>query len=372
MKNVRIAISISLILICFLLAGCMDNIKLIAGGYTREGEKGIGVFDFNSGNGTLRLLSTTDAGPDPSYLCVSEENKMIYAINEVSEVNGTKSGGLTTLKFEGNFENIIKVNEMPIPDGGPCFISLTPDNTFLLIANYGGGSVAVVKLDKNGIPEKVSDTIFYDRIGSKIPRAHMISSDPKGKFIYVTDLGLDRIMIYKIEKTSGILNSLYENGFALPEGTGPRHFVFNRTGTKMYVIGERNSTVSVLSVSKKGDLRSEQIISTLEKDFAGLNYCADLHIGKSGKFLYGSNRGGNSIVTFSIGEDGGLALAGHTNCGGDWPRSFVIDPSGKYIIVGNQKSGNISILKIDQKSGIPLDTNRSIDFPTPACLKFPN
>ena len=353
-----------------LLTGCREATRLAAGGYTETGENGISVYDFNSADGALKLLSKSDAGPNPSYFCISEKNKVIYSVNEVSDFKGTKWGGLTSLKYERNFENLRKVHEMPVPDGGPCFISLTRDNDFLLVANYGGGSVAVVKLDKKGIPEKVSDTISYYGIEKKVARAHMIASDPAGRRIYVSDLGLDRIMIYTLDKTSGKLIPFKSEGISLSPGTGPRHFVFNKSGSKMYVIGELSSTVSVYNVDKEEGLILSQTISTRKEGNSEINYCADIHIGKTGLFLYGSNRGENSIVTYRIENDGMLSLAGHTDCQGSWPRNFIIDPSGKYILVANQKSGNISVLRINKETGIPAEIKQQISHPAPSCLKF--
>jgi 6-phosphogluconolactonase len=368
----NIILLVILLPVFFLLTSCHEKIRLVTGSYTESGENGINVFDFNSSEGKLKLVSVFNAGPDPSYFCISEKNKMIYVINEVSKFNGTDGGGLTTLKYEGCFENIEKVNDMQIPNGGPCFISLTPDNGFLMIANYGGGSVAIVKLDKNGIPEEVCDTIIYGSIEGKASRAHMISSDPAGNRIYVTDLGLDRIMIYTIDKTTGKLIPFKAESISLPKGTGPRHFAFNDSGTKMYVAGELNSKISVFSVDPTVGLISIQTISAREEGYSGVNYCADIHIGKNGSRLYCSNRGENSIVTFMIGSDGTLTPSGKTSCAGNWPRNFTIDPSGKYILMGNQKSGNITVLKIDRKSGVPSKVTQNINIKSPACLKFQN
>jgi 6-phosphogluconolactonase len=138
----------------------------------------------------------------------------------------------------------------------------------------------------------------------------------------------------------------------------------------MYVINELNSTITFFNVRENGELQSVQTLSTLREGFKGESYCADIHIGKNGKYLYGSNRGENTIATFRIGSDGKLTLAGHTSCGGDWPRNFVIDPSGKYILVGNQKSGNISMFSIDEKSGLPVGPAKDYKISSPACLKF--
>jgi 6-phosphogluconolactonase len=265
--------------------------------------------------------------------------------------------------------NIEKVKELLVPDGGPCFISLSPAEDYLLMASYSSSSIAVVKLDDKGIAERVTDTISFAVNDGKISHPHMISFDPAGKKVYLTDLGLDRIVIYDFDAVSGHLKQI-ENGIVnFPKGTGPRHFVFNPAGTKMYVICELNSTVSVIDVDTKGGLKLIQTLTTLDEGFKGESFCADIHLGNSGQYLYGSNRGENTIVVFRVGTDGKLSLQGRTSCGGNWPRNFVIDPSGKYLLVANQKSGNISFFKINEKTGIPQYTE-DYKLDTPACLKF--
>jgi 6-phosphogluconolactonase len=227
----------------------------------------------------------------------------------------------------------------------------------------------VVRLDIKGIPESVTDTISFPANEGKISHPHMISFDPAGKRVYLTDLGLDRIVIYDLDEVSGHLEQV-ENGIInLTGGSGPRHFVFNSAGTKMYVICELNSTISVFDVDPKGGLKSVQTLTTLGEDFKGESDCADIHLGKNEQFLYGSNRGENTIVIFRIENDGKLTLAGRTSCGGNWPRNFVIDPSGNYIVVGNERSRDISLFKINENTGIPEYTE-DYKLNTPACLKF--
>jgi 6-phosphogluconolactonase len=372
MKISLIPLSLVLLPFLFSLTGCNEKTRLVACSYTETGNPGLSVYNFNSDNGSLQLLSQSDAGTDPSFFCFSKRRRLIYVINEVSEFNGAKGGGLTTLKYDRSFRIIDKIREIPVPDGGPCFVSLTPGNDYLLIANYTGGSAAVVKLDNDGIPIKICDTIFYKKQGEKISHAHMISSDPQGRRIYVTDLGLDRIMIYTLNNSSGKLIPYNEDGIPLSPGSGPRHFVFSKDGSVMYVIGELNSTISTYKVDDIKGLIHIQTVSTLREGFAASNSSADIHIGKSGDYLYGSNRGENTIVTFRILRNGQLSLAGHTDCGGNWPRNFVIDPSGKYILVGNQRSDDISVFRIDDKTGLPVKTGNNNKISAPACLKFIN
>jgi 6-phosphogluconolactonase len=357
-------------LIMLTLTSCHNQpIQLFAGTYTETGQKGLYLFDLNPEAGTFRLLSEADAGPNPSYLCVSKGKNLIYAADEAMIFNGIKGGGVTALRYTDETGAIEKVKELVVPFGGPCFISISPNEDFLLFASYSSASIAVVKLDEKGLPYVVTDTTSFPAIDGKVSHPHMIAFDPAGKKVYLTDLGLDRIVIYDFDAVSGHLKQI-ENGIVdLPAGAGPRHFVFNSAGTKMYVICELNSTISVFDVNENGGLRPVQTLTTLGDGFSGESACADIHLGKGEKYLYGSNRGENTIVVFSVGSDGKLALAGRIPCGGNWPRNFVIDPSGKYLLVANQKSGDISLFRINEKTGIP-EYKDDYKLNTPACLKF--
>ena len=369
MKKTIIIYAITLIMVSS--SSCYSQtIRFFAGRYTETGGNGLFCFDLNREAGTFKLLSEAEAGPNPSYFCIAKKSGLIYATDEVMEFKGVKGGGVTTLKYNPQSGNIEKVKELLLPDGGPCFISLSPAEDYLLMASYSSSSIAVVKLDDKGITERVTDTISFAVNEGKVSHPHMISFDPEGKKVYLTDLGLDRIVIYDFDAGSGHLKQL-ENGIVnFPKGTGPRHFVFNSSGTKMYVICELNSTLSVFDVDSKGGLKLIQTLTTLDEGFKGESFCADVHLGISGQYLYGSNRGENTIVVFRIATDGKLSLHGRTSCGGNWPRNFVIDPSGKYLLVGNQKSGNISLFKIDPKSGIPVLSSGEYKIDAPACLKF--
>jgi 6-phosphogluconolactonase len=372
MKRNHIIYYLLIIIMGLISTACRQHPKLFAGGFTEGDEKGMYVFEFNGRNGSLDFISQSDVGPSPSYFCFSDKHSIIYVLNEVMEFKGSFGGGLTALKYDiknGKFE---RLNEMLIPYAGPCYISISPDNSFLFIANYPNGSVAVVKLDETGKPESITDTILYAKEEPDISHAHMIISDPGGKHIYVTDLGLDRILRYDFDRQSGKLH-LTENGITtLPGRSGPRHFVFNADGSKLYVINELGSTIMVFNTDEQSGLKLLQTLPTVRENFTGNNYCADIHIAKSGEFLYGSNRGENTIVIFKISEGGSLSLAGHLACGGDWPRNFVIDPSGKFLLVGNQKSDQISVFKINKKTGIPGGPVTSASMKAPACLKFRN
>ena len=346
------------------------QIRLFTGTYTESPRNGFHIFDLNRETGTFTLVSSSDAGPNPSYFCISKKNCIIYAANEVMEFKGAKGGGVTALNYDAKTGVAKKIGELAVPNGGPAYIAISPADDYVFLANYSGGSVSVVKLNEKGIPESVTDHIVYETGEGKVSHPHMISFDPSGKKVYVTDLGLDRVVIYNFDPVKGKLNQIQKGIAELPKGSGPRHFVFSNDGTRLYVICELNSTIAFFNVNKNGELQEAQTLSTLREGFKGKSYCADIHLGKSEKYLYGSNRGENTIVTYKVGPEGKLTLAGHTTCGGDWPRNFVIDPSGKYLLVGNQNSGNISMFTIDEQTGLPVAPSKDYKITAPVCLKF--
>ena len=347
-----------------------DTINLLVGRYTDSGEKGMSLLEFDQKDGSLNLISESEAGSNPSYFCISKNQSLIYVANEVMDFNGGKGGCITTLSLDENKGAMQKINQFAVPNGSPCFISLSPNEEYLLLANYTGGSIAVVKLGSDRIPEKITDAISFEAEGESYSHPHMIAFDPSGKRVYLTDLGLDRIVIYTLDRASGKLHAVQNGIIKLPKGSGPRHFVFDPSGTKMYVICELNSTISSFDVDPDGLLDPDTVLSTLSNDFNGQSFCADIHISRDGKFLYGSNRGENNIATFKIDNNGMPSPIGHSPCGGDWPRNFVIDPSGKFILVGNERSGSISVASIDEKTGVPSLMENGFKVNKPTCLKF--
>ncbi len=352
-----------------LSTGCKKNLTLFAGGFTEGDEKGLIVFAFDPGTGGMELKAESDAGSSPSYFCFSEDKSLIYALNEVDQFNGQQGGGVTTLRYNADGQGE-KLSGLLVPYGGPCYISLSADGGFLLLANYGSASIAVVKLDDKGIPVRVVDSILYETDTVNVSHPHMIQQDPAGKHVYVTDLGLDRIMIYDLDVSSGKL-VLKENGIVnVEKGSGPRHFTFNASGSKMYLINELGSTMMLFDVDENGGLELKQTLTTLAESFGGKSYCADVHISGDGKFLYGSNRGENTIVVYSINNDGSLSIAGRSSCGGIWPRNFVIDPSGRFLLAGNQRSDQISVYRINSTTGLPEGPVATAKMKAPACLKF--
>lgn len=351
-----------------LMSSCQPSpARLFVGGFTKTGENGLTIYDFNGRTGELTHLAKFNAGPNPAYFCYSPEKKLLYVANEVMEFNGQFGGGLTTYSYDPENISIEKKNEMVIPYGGPCYISLSPDSGYLFLANYPNGSVAVVRLDSQGIPERITDTILYNKSEPDASHAHMIMNDRAGEKIYVTDLGLDRIIRYEFDTLEGSL--IHEDTLIVPKGYGPRHFDFSSDGSMAYVINELGSKLTVFSLTD-GNPEPVQTLPTTREGYNLDNYCADIHLSPDGRYLYGSNRGENSVVVYSVKANGTLELAGHTTCGGNWPRNFVLDPSGGFLLVGNQKSDSVAVFRLDKKSGLPIEPARKYKVTAPACLKF--
>jgi 6-phosphogluconolactonase len=354
-----------------ILTGCSKpaNQIVLAGGFTKGDEKGLALFQFDPTNGKMELMTEFDGGPSPTLFCFSEKRDLVYVIDEVSDFKGEKAGGITTFKVNPDY-TFEKAGEIAVPYGGPCFISISKDAHFLFVASYASGSVAVARLGKDGIPVSITDTIQYASPDSLPSHPHMIAGDPLSRRLYLTDLGLDRVMVYNLDTASGKINRMPFQELHVPKGSGPRHFSFSKNGSRMYLINEPGSTVMCFNVTDGGALEQFQTIRTTDEGYTGKNQCAEITISNDGKFLYGSNRGENSIVVFKIADDGRLTLSGHSTCGGDWPRNFILDPTGKYLISGNQKSGDIAIFSINPSTGIPEGPKFKVPMKEPAFLEF--
>ena len=286
-------INLFIFLLLFLVitgSSCKKNVTLFSTGFVEENEKGLAVYDFNQRNGSLELITEAELGPMASYLCFSDKHSLIYTINEVFEFRGEFGGGLSTFSFDRETYKTEKQNELLIPYAGPCYISLNYDSTYLFIASYPNGSVAAVSLDEKGIPISVTDTILFNKDEPDESHAHMIIHDPAGRFIYVTDLGMNRIYTFTFDKATGKFQPVEGGLVQLPHKTGPRHFTFNADGSKFYMINENGCTIMVFNVKTDGKLEQLQTVPTLDPGFMNLNACADIHLGKDGKNLYGTNR----------------------------------------------------------------------------------
>jgi len=268
------------------------------------------------------------------------------------------------------------LNEQATLGADPCHLSVDFRRRALLVANYTGGSVTVLSVRADGTLEKVTDVIRH--VGSSIkeqqkgPHAHCVIFDQHERFVLTADLGIDKVMIYQLDRKTWKLNPARQEFAELPKGAGPRHLALHPSGDYLYVINELDSTMTTFKYDERfGTLTLIDTVSTLPSDFTGTSYCADVHVSASGKFLYGSNRGHNSIVVFEIDpQTGKLKLVEHVSTAGDWPRNFTIDPTGAFLLVANQRSDNVVTFKVDQNTGRLTPTGNNEQIPSPVCLKF--
>ncbi len=344
-----------------LLLSCNKADKMfIASGYSADGEADVLLCRLN-GNGSIEKLSEINVGDNPSFFTFGRDG-LAYFVNEADSFDLKAGGGITTLRYDNKNRSFEKVGSLNQGGGGPCHITVSHDGQYLITANYGSGSVSVVRLSSEGIPEKVTDVIFY----GERSHPHMTIYNPRLHTYYVTDLGLDKVHQLKLDTTLGLLMNAAVASFSCEPGSGPRHMAIDRTSANLYVINELNSSVSVYNILSD-TVTVKKTFSTLPEGYSEKSYCADIHLSRNGKKIYGSNRGHNSIVTFSVGADGKLSEPSHQDCGGNWPRNFAVTRNGKYFLVANQRSNEISVLPEGENSDGAVST---LTLNAPSCVRF--
>ncbi len=358
MKKQLLVLMVSLPVI--LISCSMGDNTFIASGYSGDGTADVLLCKLH-GNGDIEKLSEITLGDNPSYFTFGKGG-LVYLVNEVDTFDMKAGGGITTLRYNKKSKSLEKIGSINQGGGGPCHIEVSADGRHLVTANYGSGSVSVVKLNGEGIPEKVTDVIFY---GEK-SHPHMTIHNPRLHTYYVSDLGLDRVHQLKLDTTLGLLMNADIAYFNCKPGSGPRHMAIDKSSANLYVINELNSTVSLYNILSD-TVTVKQTVSTLPEGYAEKSYCADIHLSRSGKKIYGSNRGHNSIVTFNVGVDGTLSESSHRGCGGNWPRNFAVLPSGRFFLVANQRSDEISVLHEGNNTDEAVS---SLPLIAPSCIRF--
>jgi 6-phosphogluconolactonase len=301
----------------------------------------------------------------------------LYAVNEVEEFAGKKSGALSAFAVDQRTGELKLLNQQPSSGGAPCYVTVDQTGRFILVANYVGGNVAILPILGNGSLGEATDV--KQDLGSSInlerqegPHAHCILLDPSNRFAYACDLGTDKIMIFRYDMRRG---KLIPNGtpwVKVKPGAGPRHLTFHPGGEYAYVINELHATITVFAHNQaQGNLREVQTVYTLPPDFTVANTSADIHVSPDGQFLYCSNRGHDSIAAFKIDpQNGKLTFIAHESTGGKTPRNFAIDPTGEFLLAANQNSDNIVTFRRDRKTGLLRSTGHVAEVPSPVCLKF--
>ncbi len=331
--------------------------------------RGIHLFQVNRATGALTAAGVFEMGTSPSCLALNAKGTRLYSANETDRVGQDKHGTVSAFAIDRTNGKLTLLNTVDSGGAGPTFISIHPSEKFVLVANYFGGSVAVLPILADGRLGPATD-IKTDagKIGpTKAPNAppgsfaisghdrthaHMIQADPSGRFVMHADLGLDKIFVWKFDPQKGKLTPGNPLAISLPLGDGPRHFDFHPNGRWFYSIQEEGSTIVLFDYDAgTGRLTSRQTISTLPPGFAGSNFCSEVLVSTDGRFVYAGNRLHDSIAIFSIGADGTLTYVGEEWTRGNYPRSFNFDPTGQFLYCCNQRADDIAVFRVDRKTG---------------------
>jgi 6-phosphogluconolactonase (cycloisomerase 2 family) len=349
--------------------------------------RGIHWFEVDRASGALTPAGVYEMGTSPSCLAFNADKTRLYSGNETERVGDNESGTVSAFAIE-NDGSLKLLNSVSSGGKGPAHLSVHPSGQFVLVANYFGGSVAVLPIQPDGSlgeakevkkdagkigPTKASNAPpgSFAISGHDQTHAHMIEADPSGKFVIHVDLGLDQILVWKFDADKGTLTAAETPFISLPPGDGPRHFAFHPNGRWFYSIQEEGSTVVLFDFdAQTGRLTSRQTISSLPPGYAGSNFCSEITVSADGKFVYAGNRLHDSIGIFAIGADGTLTFVTEEWTHGDYPRSFTFDPTNSFLYCCNQRADHIAVFRVDKSSGKLAFTGHYTPVGNPSQIVF--
>lgn len=345
---------------------------LLVGTYTNEAKtNGIHVYTFNTGTGDFQEKSITTGITNPSYIAISKDRKNVYSVSEAGQ-----GKGVNAYAFDLATGKLTFLNSGSAGGNGPCYISVDDKKQWVFTGNYGGGSLSATRLNPDGSLGSQIQVIQHE--GSSVnksrqdkPHVHAVVLSPDNKFLMVPDLGTDKVNVYRFDPAKSEPLAPATPAFATANpGGGPRHLAFHPNGKHAYLVLEIDGAVTAFDY-KDGQLKPTQTLTMLASGFSGKVGAADIHVSPDGKFLYASNRGeANEIVIYSIDKNGRITYAGRQGQGIDTPRNFAIDPTGNFLLVGNQNGNNIAIFERDKNTGMLKPTGKTIPVDKPVCLKF--
>ncbi|MCB1243563.1 MAG: lactonase family protein [Verrucomicrobiales bacterium] len=349
---------------------------------------GIHLFQVDRGTGAMTPSGIQEMGTSPSCLALNASGTHLYSGNETDRMGEDGAGSVSAFSIAPVTGQLTLLNTVSSGGAGPAHLSVHPSGKFVLVANYFGGSVAVLPILPDGSLGKATDlkkdvgTVGPTRATNAPPgsfaisghdqaHAHMIEADPSGRFVLHSDLGLDRIYVWKFDDQTGVLSPNDPPMVALPPGDGPRHFAFHPRGRWLYSLQEEGSNIVLFDYEgATGRLSPRQTISSLPPGFAGSNFCSEIMVSSDGRFVYAGNRLHDSIAVFAVGDTGTLTLVGEEWTRGDYPRSFSFDPSGTFLYSCNQRADNISVFRVDLTSGMPVFTGHFTPVGNPSIIVF--
>ena len=321
------------------------------GTYTGEASKGIYAFRFDDVSGALSPLGLTAETPSPSFLIASADGRFVFAVNELQSFGGDPSGSVTSFAVDPKSAKLAELSVQSSKGSSPCHLALDRTGRYLAVANYSGGNYALLPVAQNGQLQPATTVVSGAGSGSAKALGHMVGFDAGNRFLITADKGLDRVLVYRFDASSGVLSANQPAFATLPTGSGPRHYAFHPNGRQLFTINEQAATITTFSWEPgSGTLTALSSVPTRPAGVTG-GSTAEIAVHPNGRYVYGSNRGHDSIAVFRVGDDGALALIEHESTRGETPRNFALDPSGRWLIAANQRSGTLAVFSINQATG---------------------
>lgn len=370
------------LVISLLVYGCgsyfepADKEIMYVGTFDERNSQGIYVFEFERDSVQFKLLQTFPDQKSPSWLEIHPSGKYLYAVTRAFSIKGKEWGTVSAFSIDTLSGMLKLINEQSSYGRGPCHISFDNTGRFVFISNYSDGNLVVYAVNDNG---SISDSIqLIQHTGKGLnpqrqdgPHVHSSLVSPDNRFLYVADLGIDKIMIYQLDKKGGKLTTTTGKYIKVGPGSGPRHMAMSGDGRYVYLAEELSSTTDVFARDAvSGYLTEIQRISCIPAHYTGENTSADIHTAINGRYLYVSNRGHNSLAEYSVDTDGLLTLIGFQSTNGDRPRNFLVDPRGNFLFVANRNSDNINVFEINKETGMLNYSGVSVKVPGAVCIKM--
>lgn len=355
-----------------------SRIVVYVGTHTGDPAGGIHQFTLDAASGALTPAGMTDHVGNPFFLALDATQRYLYAANAVNETQGIQGGGVSAFAIEAETGALTALNTQPAHGVTPCYVSVTRDRSCVLVANYSTGSLAVLPVQPDGSLAAATCTIQHE--GASVdsrrqdgPHVHSIVLAPDDRYAFAADLGTDEVRIYSVDAASGQLTPNPAQPYVqVAPGSGPRHLVFPADAQHAYLINELSNTITVYDYqAASGMLTETQTISTLPPDYTGTSYCADIGFHPSGRFLYGTNRGHDSVAVYAIDSSTGkLDLLELVPTEGSYPWNLGVDPTGRYLLIANQKDDNVAVFAMDTDTGRLTYTGNKVEVPRAVCVEM--
>lgn len=354
-----------------------DRYRVYIGTYTGGASEGIYLLDLDASSGALNVVGLAAEVESPSFLAIHPAKRVLYAVGEMSKASDHPGGTISAFAIDDDSGTLSLLNQESTVGKGPCHVCVAPSGKHVAAANYSSGSTVLLPILNDGRLGAASSFVQHE--GSSVnpsrqegPHAHSVNFDKAGRILIAADLGIDKLMLYRYDPDTGELAPGEPSFASLAPGAGPRHVAIHPSGQFVYAVNELANTVTTFAYeADTGALDEVQTIGTLPDGFDGENTTAEIRVHPTGRFLYASNRGHDSIAAFSLDSDSGMLTAiGHTSTGGQTPRNFNVDPSGRCLLAANQATGNVVVFRIDPETGALTPTGKEVVVPTPVCVVF--